>query len=98
MTGTARKNLEEVWIPYRKSFFYIANAIRLLVENGIDVKLYNFPLCTVDKSFWTLCEKSISDNKVRFAEECYSCKYKGACSGIFAGTLQLERDELRPIL
>lgn len=98
MTGTARKNLEEVWIPYRKSFFYIANAIRLLVENGIDVKLYNFPLCTVDKSFWTLCEKSISDNKVRFADECYSCRYKGACSGIFAGTLQLERDELRPIL
>lgn len=98
MTGTARKNLEEIWIPYKKAFFYIANAIRTLVENGIDVKLYNFPLCTVDKAFWTLCEKSISDNKVKFAESCNSCRYKGACSGVFAGTLQLEKDELRPIL
>lgn len=98
MTGTARMNLEKVWIPYKESFTHISGAVRLLIENGIDVKLYNFPLCTVDKQFWTLCEKSISDNKVRFAEDCDSCRYKKACSGVFAGTLQLERDELRPIL
>lgn len=98
MTGTARTNLEKVWIPYKKSFSCIADAVRMLVENGIDVKLYNFPLCTVEKSFWMLCEKSISDNKVRFAEGCDVCRYKSACSGVFAGTLQLERDELRPIL
>lgn len=98
MTGTARMNFEKVWIPYRESFGYIAHAVRMLIENGIDVKLYNFPLCTVDRPFWTLCEKSISDNKVRFAENCSACRYKGACSGVFAGTLQLERDELRPIL
>lgn len=98
MTGTARENCEKVWIPYRESFDYIANAARLLVENGFDVKLYNFPLCTVDRSFWTLCEKSISDYKVRFLESCDSCRYKSTCSGVFAGTLHLERDELRPIL
>ena len=98
MTGTARTNQEQVWIPYKKSFACIANAVRNLVQHGIDVKLYNFPICTVDKPFWTLCEKSISNNKVRFPEGCEYCKYKSACSGVFAGTLQLERDELRPIL
>lgn len=98
MTGTARINLDKVWISYRESFSRISSAVRMLIENGIDVKLYNFPLCTVDKPFWTLCKKSISDDKVRFAEECDSCKYKKACSGVFTGTLQLERDELRPIL
>ena len=98
MTGTARMNLSEVWIGYKESFPFIANAIRTLINNGIDVKLYNFPLCTVERSFWTLCEKSISDNKIRFAESCDSCKFKKSCSGVFAGTLQLERNELEPIL
>lgn len=98
MTGTARMNLDKVWIPYKESFDCIANAIRTLVTNGIDVKLYNFPLCTVERPFWTLCERSISDNKVRFANECDLCRYKNACSGVFAGTLQLEKDELRAIL
>lgn len=98
MTGAARANLDAVWIPYKIAFPYISTAVRMLIENGIDVKLYNFPLCTVDKPFWTLCEKSISGNKVRFADTCDCCRYKKACSGVFAGTLQLERDELRPIL
>lgn len=98
MTGNARINKEQVWIPYKQSFDSIGNSLRRLIEHEVDVKLYNFPLCTVQKSFWTLCEKSISGNKVRFAEECENCKYKAACGGVFAGTFQLERDELKPIL
>lgn len=98
MTGNARVNKEQVWIPYRETFDLIADAIRKLIANGVDVKLYNFPLCTVQKSFWTLCEKSISENKVRFAETCDACKYKDACGGVFAGTFQLEKDELKAIL
>lgn len=97
MTGTARTNLDAVWIPYKESFARIANGVRMLVTKGVDVKLYNFPLCTVERPFWTLCEKSISDNKVRFVDGCELCRYKNACSGVFAGTLQLERDELRAI-
>lgn len=98
MTGTARANQEQVWITYTTSFACIANAVRTLLQSGIDVKLYNFPICTVDRPFWTLCEKSISDNKVRFTEDCEFCSVKNTCSGIFAGTLQLEKEELRPIL
>lgn len=97
MTGTARTNLEKVWIPYKKSFSTISVAVRKLIENGVDVKLYNFPLCTVDRPYWTLCEKSISENKVRFAECCSSCNYKNACSGVFAGTLHLVEPELEAI-
>lgn len=98
MTGNARINKEQVWIPYREAFERIAGSLKKLIENGVDVKLYNFPICTVKKSFWTLCEKSISENKVRFAECCDMCKYKASCGGIFAGTFQLEKDELRAIL
>jgi His-Xaa-Ser system radical SAM maturase HxsC len=97
MTGTARMNLDKVWITYKQSFTRIANAVKTMVANGVDVKLYNFPLCTVERPYWTLCEKSISYNKVRYADECALCRYKNACCGVFAGTLQLEMDELRAI-
>lgn len=98
MTGTAKVNQEQVWIPYKESFACISNAIRTLIRNGIDVKLYNFPICTVEPPFWTLCEKSISNSKVRFIEDCEFCSAKNTCSGIFSGTLQLEKEELKPIL
>ncbi len=98
MTGNARVNKEQVWIPYRESFSVISPSIRKIIENGIDVRLYNFPLCTVDSSFWTLCEKSISTEKIRYDETCESCRYKKNCGGIFAGTFQLERNELKAIL
>lgn len=98
MTGNARKNKDIVWTPYKKTFSAIASGIRKLVSCGVDVKLYNFPICTVEKPFWTLCEKSISTSKVRFAETCDNCKYRAACGGVFAGTYHLEKDELKAIL
>lgn len=94
MTGNAFLNRNQVWVPYKKAFSSVERAIKRLIENGIDVKLYNFPLCTVKKEFWTLCEKSISPDKVRYAEICDTCLYKKACGGVFAGTFLLEKDEL----
>ncbi len=97
MTGNAYVNREKVWIPYREAFDKIADSVMLLIKNGIDVKLYNFPLCTVERKFWTLCEKSISSNKVRYTKTCDGCSVKDACGGLFAGTYNLENGELKRI-
>jgi len=98
MTGNAHKNREQVWVSYKESFSVISPSLHKLIKNGIDVKVYNFPLCTVEKSFWTICEKSISTDKIRFAETCSSCRVRSTCGGVFAGTFQLERNELNAIL
>lgn len=98
MTGSARINVEKVWITYREAAKKIEEAVMLLLENEIDVKLYNFPLCTVKREFWTLCEKSISPDKVRYAEICDTCKLKKACGGLFSGTISMEKGELRAII
>lgn len=98
MTGNAYVNRDKVWIPYREAFKKISKAIMYLLNNEIDIKIYNFPLCTVDKEYWALCEKSISPNKVKYADVCIECKYKEACGGVFAGTYLLERNELQTIL
>lgn len=98
MTGSARVNQDKVWISYVDAAQVAEDAALVLIENGIDVKLYNFPLCTVKKEYWTLCEKSISPDKVRYAETCEICKMKNACGGVFAGTMFMEKGELRAII
>ena len=98
MTGSARVNQHKVWISYVDAAQVAEDAALVLIENGIDVKLYNFPLCIVKNEYWTLCEKSISPDKVRYAETCENCKMKNACGGVFAGTMPMEKEELRAII
>lgn len=97
MTGNAAINKSRVWLSYKKAFGKISDSILYLLENEIDVKLYNFPLCTVEEKYRTLCEKSISSGKIRFADFCNDCRLKSACGGAFYATLPLITDELEAI-
>lgn len=97
MTGNAAKNKNRVWISYPDSFRASKEAIDLLIGAGIDVGLYNFPLCAVDKKYRSLCEKSISDYKIRYVEQCEKCYQKDACGGMFAGTVRHSKDDIIPL-
>ena len=97
MLGNAAKNNDIVWITYNDAFEKSRMAIEKLINNGIDVGIYNFPLCAVDKEFWSICEKSITDYKIRFANECDICSVKDACGGIFAGSIRLAKESVKPI-
>lgn len=96
MTGNAHKNMNNVWITYPLAFKHSKNAINKLVNHGIDVQLYNFPLCAVSKEYHKICAKSITDYKVRYSSECDKCKFKDACGGVFAGTFNLSKNDLKP--
>ena len=98
MTGNAFLNRDYVWITYTDSILAAEEAIEFLVRHGITVRLYNFPLCVVPVKFWTLCEKSISPDKIRYLDICDQCKLKASCGGIFSGTLQLVKEEIKPVL
>jgi len=98
MTGSAFVNRDKVWIPYREAFSKIEEGVLRLINSGITVKLYNFPLCTVPAKYHMLCEKSISPEKVRYGENCDSCRMKKGCGGVFSGTYMLVKDELTPLL
>ena len=97
MTGNAAKNKDSVWISYKEAFEKAQPAIDILTKAGIDVGLYNFPLCSVNENYRSICEKSISDYKIRFAPECDRCTEKDACGGMFSGTIRLSKDDIIPI-
>jgi His-Xaa-Ser system radical SAM maturase HxsC len=97
MLGSAAKNEADVWIPYDRAFQVSKSAVDMLIAHEIDVGLYNFPLCAVQPNYRSLCERSISDYKIRYVEKCDSCIVKDACGGVFAGTLRLAQKSLCPI-
>lgn len=98
MLGNANVNSDKVWIPYEEAFKYICPAIDILVDNAIDVAIYNFPLCFVDRPYWNLCANSITAHKIKYADACSNCKEKNACGGMFTGTDRFLANSVKPIL
>lgn len=99
MTGNAAVSAEDIWIPYNEAFCFIKPAIDLLVANGVDVELYNFPLCAVDSGYFSICAKSISPEKVfKDNAECEECSLKEACGGVFRGSYRFAKSEIRRVV
>ena len=98
MLGNAAINQADVWIPYKEAFAASREGINTLVNNSIEVGLYNFPLCSVDENYHSLSAKSITSYKVRYADECDRCMIRDACGGIFAGTIRLAKQDIKPVL
>ena len=97
MCGNAIKNREQVWIDYPEAAAACEAGIEKLVSAGIDIGLYNFPLCAVKHKYWTLCRDSISDYKIRYTPVCESCKVKSICYGVFNSTISTGCFVARPI-
>ena len=97
MCGAAALNRERVWLDYEKCFELSKKAIQILLKEGIDVQLYNFPLCKVEREYWSICMQSISDYKIRYQPQCEQCAVKKICGGVFGTTLALTKMELNPI-
>ncbi|WP_230399244.1 His-Xaa-Ser system radical SAM maturase HxsC [Novisyntrophococcus fermenticellae] len=86
--GNCVRNKEKVYIDAHASFQKSKHAIDYLIQHGIDVGLYNYPLCCVERGYWFLCKKSISPEKVRYTDACERCAAKEYCGGMFVSTLK----------
>lgn len=95
LTGAAALNKDKVWIDYHKSFDAIKNGVIKLIEAGIDVRLYNFPLCEIDEGYKFISHRSISDYKVKYSKECENCRLKKECGGVFNSTQLITKMNLK---
>lgn len=95
--GNCAKNFEQVYMDYAETFKFIKPALRVLVDAGIDTSLYNYPLCTVERGFWSLCRQSITPHKIRYASACDECDAKTFCGGYFGSTLGVAKPKVNPI-
>ena len=98
MMGNAAINRDLLWEEYSYFFQKIKRSIVYLVSKGVDTRLYNFPLCAVEKGFWSIVSKSITDYKIRYKDACSNCIVKEYCGGFFFSTLKLMNPEVKEII
>ena len=97
MNGSAAHNRDGLWVDYRTFFDAAKPLIHRFVHAGIDVGLYDFPLCAVDRAYWPITKKSITAWKVRYPGVCEACDEKNACGGLFRSTFLLGLFPVSPI-
>jgi hypothetical protein len=95
--GNCAKNAKFVYIEHDKAFARMKPAINYLVEHGIDVEIYNFPLCSVERGYWNICRRSIAEYKATYHTKCSECSVKQLCGGLFQATLNFIRPNVHPI-
>lgn len=97
MMGCAAYNRDSLWVDYLTLCESAEQGIRYALLHGIDVGLYNFPLCKVPRHMWPLAKHSITPSKVRYYDECQECKEYNACGGLFFSTFELNLCQVNPI-
>lgn len=97
MTGCAAAGRDRLWVDYDVLCKAAEPGIRYAVKKGINVGLYNFPLCMIPKELWPIAKESITPYKVRYDPKCEACRVKPVCGGMFYSTFELGLCKVKPI-
>lgn len=96
MMGNAMIHRGKVWCGYDELWPFIREAAYILLMNGIETELYNYPLCVVDRDLQAVYRKSITPSKIEYIQECESCSRKNECGGFFRTTKIMPGIKVRP--
>ena len=83
-TGFALANQDLLWIDPLDYQADLACGANMLRAAGVNVSIYNLPLCLLDRSVWDVAVKSISDWKNGYLSECDGCDARERCAGFFS--------------
>lgn len=95
--GFARKNIDQLWISPLSYVTELTTAVRQLRRQGLDVSIYNHPLCLIPQELRKFSIKSISSWKIRFIPACEKCVERASCGGLFFSSVGLESSSIAPI-
>jgi His-Xaa-Ser system radical SAM maturase HxsC len=96
--GYTPYNIDKLWIDPYDYQEVLSDSVEYLSGKGLNVSIYNTPLCLLPKSSWEFARKSISDWKNDYMDECIKCSVKEQCGGFFAWNLKKPSDYIRAIV
>jgi His-Xaa-Ser system radical SAM maturase HxsC len=97
ITGFTRPNLEKLWIDPFDYQQELQATVEALVTRGMNVSIYNHPLCLLPRPLWKFARQSISDWKNIFLKECEVCAAREKCGGFFKSAVHRHSTHLQPI-
>ena len=96
--GWAKANWKSLFIHPNKYLSNIEDEFKLAKKKGLQIRLFNFPLCSIDNTYLReYCVKSISDWKNYFPKECTDCNKVDDCCGYFSSAKNSFKIKPRPI-
>ena len=96
ITGFTRPNLEILWVDPYDYQWELAEAVEFLGVRGMNVSIYNHPLCVLPPNVWKFARKSISDWKNLYLPCCESCDLRARCGGLFQSSLRRHSSHIHP--
>ena len=81
--GRADDNKDKIWIEPLEYMNVLHSTVKNLDYRGLNVSIYNLPLCLLHRSLWKYSIRSISDWKQGYVDECNQCTVKNKCAGFF---------------
>lgn len=81
--GNAKNNFSKIWDKNIDFNTPLTESIKFLDRWGINVSIYNIPLCALSKELRKYAAKSISLWKRNYWNKCSDCKLKNNCGGFF---------------
>lgn len=82
--GWARKNWESLYVSPLSYLTELEEAINVARLSGVNVSLFNYPLCHLKENIRIYAEQSISNWKNVYKDECNGCSLKKSCCGFFS--------------
>jgi His-Xaa-Ser system radical SAM maturase HxsC len=82
--GLLIKNSRLLWIEPIDYISNLKKAVLNLYLGGIDVSIFNLPLCLLPETLHPFAQKSISDWKTSYITICQECVKKDDCCGLFS--------------
>ncbi len=97
VSGFAKSNFERIWIDPYDYQHPLTSAVLYLHRRGLNVSIYNVPLCLLPKRAWPFARKSISKWKNDYLERCKICDVKTSCCGVFT-TSYFQSNMIKPFM
>lgn len=81
--GYVKLNWNKVYIDPKDYQSELFSAVRYLHLRGMNVSIYNHPLCILDRRIWGFSRNSITDFKKGYDQKCMECEVFDKCGGLF---------------
>lgn len=94
--GHAKDNYDKIYINPIEYSYELQQCVKKLARYGMNVSIYNIPLCLLDEQIRKFATQSISKWKNSYHKICKKCDLKESCCGVFT-TSFYQYENITPI-